>query len=390
VRTALVWSDALAQYHFTDGHPLNPRRLELTLALIRALGLIDDVHRIVEPRVASDDEILTIHAPDYVDAVRRASAGARDASLLRYGIGTADVPIVEGMHDASLRVCGATLTAAGLIAAGDVTRAFSIAGGLHHARRAEAAGFCVYNDLAVAARMLQQQYGMRVLVVDIDAHHGDGTQQLFYDTPEVLTLSLHESGTFLWPGTGFIDELGAEDGYGFSLNVPLDPRTGDASFMHALRELLPPVADAFDPDIIVLQAGCDAHVLDPLTHLRCTTSLYEQAVRLVCDVADLHCGGRVLASGGGGYAIPEVVPRAWSLVWATLCGVVAPDDVPASWLGIAQRETDVALPRTLRDAPGAYGTTSHDDDDHALMNAQTVDAVRTRCLPLITGWGLAF
>ncbi|HSJ10386.1 MAG TPA: acetoin utilization protein AcuC, partial [Longimicrobiales bacterium] len=271
MRSALVWAESLAGYRFTADHPLDPRRLVLTLELIRELGLLGDAHRVVTPRVATESEILAVHAPEYVAAVKRASAGDSSASLQQFGLGSDDVPIVPGMHDASLTICGATLHAAELVASGAVQRAFSIAGGLHHARRAEAAGFCVYNDLAVAARMLQRVHGMRVLIVDIDAHHGDGTQWLFYDDPEVLTFSLHESGAFLFPGTGFIDELGSGDGYGYSVNVPLDPHTGDASFLHALGELLPPIADAFGPDIVLLQAGCDAHVLDPLTHLRCTT-----------------------------------------------------------------------------------------------------------------------
>ena len=389
IRTALLWADELAQYRFTEEHPLNPRRLELTLALIRELDLVDDTHRIVEPRTASEDEVLTVHAAEYVAAVRRASAGDASPSLRQFGLGSDDVPIVPGMHEAALRICGATLTGAELIASGAVQRAFSIAGGLHHARHAQAAGFCIYNDLAVAARFLRERHDMRVLIVDIDAHHGDGTQALFYEDPDVLTLSLHESGAFLYPGTGFIDELGAGDGYGCSVNVPLDPHSGDASYMHALNELLPPMAEAFAPDVILLQAGCDAHLLDPLTHLRCTTSLYENAVRLTCDVSDQHCGGRVLVTGGGGYAVHTVVPRAWTLVWSALCGIDAPDALPDAWLRMVRQETNEDVPRMLRDKGDMVSSTSHAEDAEA-MNRRTVDAVRRRALPLITGWGLGF
>jgi acetoin utilization protein AcuC len=407
-RTALVWADALADYRFTPDHPLNPRRLQLTIELIRHAGLLDDdTRRIMPARVASADELLTAHSADFVDAVRRASTlppSARPgAGLQSFGLGSADVPIVPGMHDAAAHIAGATLRAAELIMSGEYTRAFSIAGGLHHARHAEAAGFCVYNDLAVAIRWLQHAHSARVMYIDIDAHHGDGVQWIFYDDPDVLTVSFHESGAFLFPGTGFIDETGEGDGYGASVNVPLDPHTDDASFVHAARELVPALADAFRPDIIVLQAGCDAHVLDPLTHLRCTTSMYPELVRIVSDVADIHCAGRVLATGGGGYAIHNVVPRAWTLVWATLCGVNVADEIPTDWLELVRTELALQtshghrapgaaaadLPTTLRDAPHAFAR-SPLSVDAELTNRQTVDAVRRTSLPLLTGWGLAF
>jgi acetoin utilization protein AcuC len=426
-RTALVWDDALAAYRFTPDHPLNPRRLQLTVELIRAAGLLDDDTCTITPaRMATEDELLAVHDAAFIDAVRRASspdlATPRAAALQSFGLGSADVPIVPGMHAAAAHICGATLRAAELIADGTCTRAFSIAGGLHHARRAEAAGFCVYNDLAVAIRWLVRTHGMRVMCVDIDAHHGDGTQQIFYDDPDVLTVSFHESGAFLYPGTGFLDETGEGDGYGTSVNIPLDPHTDDVSFSSAVHELVPPLADAFRPDIIVLQAGCDAHVLDPLTHLRCTTSLYADIVKLVGDVADAHSGGRLLATGGGGYAIHSVVPRAWTLVWATLCGIDVPDEIPQQWLDRIRDEVEHAtshdsttsrdqstsrdsamsrdsttshdrralhLPATLRDAPDAFPRSPHSADAE-VTNRQTVDAVKRRSLPLLTGWGLAF
>jgi acetoin utilization protein AcuC len=297
--------------------------------------------------------------------------------------------VMPRMHDAAAHIVGSTLRAAELVMSGEVRRSFAIAGGLHHARRAEAAGFCVYNDLAVAACWLQRTHQARVMYVDIDAHHGDGVQWIFYGDPEVLTVSFHESGAFLFPGTGFIDEMGEGDGYGYSVNVPFDPHTDDAAFLPAVTELLPQLAAAFGPDVILLQAGCDAHLLDPLTHLRCTTGLYHDMVRAVCDVADEHCGGRVIATGGGGYAIHEVVPRAWSLVWAALCGVDPGNDVPARWLEHAAAEAGRPLPRTLRDPPGAFPRSPLSAEAER-NNRRTMDAVRTQCLPLITGWGLGF
>jgi acetoin utilization protein AcuC len=391
IRTALVWDGQLASYCFTPEHPLNPRRLELTVELIGALGLVDDEQRRVVPaRMATRAELLGAHSADFIDAVERASSGdGAPAALQLFGLGSPDVPVFAGMHDAASRVVGATLTAAELVMSGSVTRAFSIAGGLHHARHSEAAGFCVYNDLAVAIRWLQRTHGARVMYLDIDAHHGDGVQWIFYGDPDVLTVSWHESGAFLFPGTGFIDETGEGDGYGYSVNVPLDPYTDDASFLAAVEELLPPLAAAFAPDVIVLQAGCDAHVLDPLTHLRCTTGLYDDIVKLVCETADTHCDGRVIMTGGGGYALHTVVPRAWSLAWSALCGVEPDPVVPADWLRRARQESGLAVPDTLRDAPGAFPASPHSDRS-TLNNRRTIDAVRTRCLPLVTGWGLEF
>ena len=388
--TALVWDESLAEYRFTRTHPLNPRRLELTLELIRRLGLIDEAHRIVPARVATDEEILAVHAQPFVKAVKLASSRPEAISKHgAFGLGTDDVPIVAGMHDAAAHIAGATLRAAELVMSGEVTRTFSIAGGLHHARRAEASGFCIYNDLAIAIRWMQREHNARVLYIDIDAHHGDGVQQIFYDDPDVLTLSFHESGAFLYPGTGFIDEAGEGDGYGYSVNVPLDPNTDDASYLDCVRTLVPRIADMFGPDVIVLQAGCDAHVLDPLTHLRCTTAFYREAVQVVCDAADSVCDGKLVATGGGGYAIHQVVPRAWSLVWATLCGVEAPEEMPADFRKMLESECGCDVTAALIDPPDAFERTQPMIDAEA-MNKATLDAVRRKCLPLISGWGLGF
>jgi acetoin utilization protein AcuC len=331
-----------------------------------------------------------VHTPVFVDAIKRASVGEGDAEeFRRFGLGSDDVPVVPGMHDAAAHIVGATLRAAELVMSGEVTRSFSIAGGLHHARRSEASGFCIYNDAAAAIHWMQKQHGARVLYIDIDAHHGDGVQQIFYEDPDVLTLSFHESGAFLYPGTGFIEELGADDGYGYSVNVPLDPHTDDESFLDCIGTLVPRIAELFRPDVIVLQAGCDAHVLDPLTHLRCTTRFYRDAVRIVCDAADEHCDGKVVATGGGGYAIHQVVPRAWTLVWATLAGLEPDDALPADYVAMLERECQCAVSKTLIDSPDAFERIPP-SAEAAKANRHTVDAVRRRCFPLISGWGLGF
>ena len=388
MQTAFVWDDALASYRFNATHPMNPRRLQLTLELIRRLDLIED-SQLVPPRHASDEELLLAHAPELIDAVKQASAGAAPRNADRFGLGTDDVPIVDGMHDAAAHIVGGTLTAAELVMSGRAKRAFNISGGLHHARRAEAAGFCVYNDLAVAIRWMQREHGARVLYIDYDAHHGDGVQWIFYDDPDVLTLSIHESGAFLFPGTGFVEELGTGDGHGYSVNMPLDAHTEDESFEAAFRSLVPDVAKAFQPDVIVLQCGCDAHVLDPLTHLRCTTGLFERMTSLVCDVADEHCGGRLVATGGGGYAIYKVVPRAWTLVWAALNGMDAPNEIPEDYLRMLRLECGEIVPPLMRDPPDAF-LPSERRAAATETNTRTLGSLRRSAMPLLTGWGLGF
>jgi acetoin utilization protein AcuC len=387
---ALVWADELAGYRFRPGHPLDPRRLELTVSLIQAMELVGDARRtIVVPRDATDAELETVHSAEYIDAVRAVSADPTTLVERRFGLGTEDVPIVAGMHEMARAVVGATLTAAELVASGRAHRALAIAGGLHHAHAAAASGFCVYNDLAIAIRWLQREHGYRVLYLDYDAHHGDGVQSIFYSDPDVLTVSIHESGLYLFPASGFIDEIGDGDGHGFSANVPLEAQTEDASFLAAFDAVVPELAQAFGPDIIVLQTGCDAHALDPLTHLRCTTGLFEQLVQRVVELAGTHCQGRIVATGGGGYAIHTVVPRAWALTWAALCGDEAPDTIPAGWLAGAQAEAVVPIPPTLRDPPGLVAPSPRRAEVER-ANDLTVRALKRRLLPLLTGWGLGF
>ena len=297
VSSALIWDPAVTGYKFRPDHPFNPRRLELAVSLIEALGLVDGGEAgIVAPRTATEQELLAVHSREYLDAVRRFSEGGDASGAHRWGLGTDDTPVFPGMHDITALVTGATIRAAELVMRGEVTRAFSICGGLHHAHRDRASGFCVYSDLAAAIAWIRREHGGKVMYIDYDAHHGDGVQGIFYDDPDVLTLSLHESGRYLFPGTGFVDELGDGDGYGYSLNVPLEPFTEDGSWLDIHRKLIPEVMEAFRPDVVVLQSGCDGHSLDPLTHLRASHA----AVR--GDDADrLRGGGPGVRRAGGGH-----------------------------------------------------------------------------------------
>ena len=390
-RTALVWDPAVTQYRFRPDHPFNPRRLELTVSLIEALGLVGNERARMEmPRVATDAELLRVHSREYVEAVKRLSEpGADTSEAWKWGLGTDDTPVFPGMHDITALVTGATLRAAELVMSGEYTRAFNVAGGLHHAHRGRASGFCVYSDLAAAIAWIREAYGARVMYLDYDAHHGDGVQGIFYGDPDVLTVSIHESGRYLFPGTGFVDELGEGEGYGYSLNLPLEPFTEDGSWISLHEKLLTEVAEAFRPDVIVLQNGCDGHLEDPLTHLRATTRLYEETVRQVCGIADRVCGGRIVATGGGGYSIWRVVPRAWTLVWGGLSGQTVPNAIPREWLDRWQGESPELLPDAMRDPDGEYPPVPRRAEVEA-TNRRTLESLRRQALPLLRGYGLAF
>lgn len=391
MRAALIWDSSFTSYRFRPDHPFNPKRLELASSLIEAMDLLDgDRFRVVSPRVATDEDLLRVHTPEFVETVRRLSeAGADHSDAVRWGLGTEDNPIFPRMHEATATVVGGTMLAAELVMSGEVDRSFAIAGGLHHAHRDRASGFCVYSDLGAAIAWIREKYGSRVLYIDYDAHHGDGVQGLFYSDPGVLTLSLHESGRYLFPGTGFPDELGEGDGYGYSLNLPMEPQTEDDSWLQIYEELLTEVAEAFRPEVIVLQSGCDAHVLDPLTHLRCTTRLYEETTRITCEIADRHCGGKVIATGGGGYAIWRVVPRAWTIVWATLTGQHLSAEIPHWWLDRWQGESPCLLPPRLRDEPGAFPEVPRRSEIEA-TNRRALVALQRSALPVLRGWSMGF
>ncbi|HEX4212796.1 MAG TPA: acetoin utilization protein AcuC [Candidatus Dormibacteraeota bacterium] len=317
----LIWGEELMSYRLSEDHPLQPIRVKLTVELIQRLGLMDGTV-LVPPRPASDDEIALCHDRGYIDVIRRVSdpderRRVSPSDIRRHGLGTSDNPIAQGMHDASAYVVGASLAAARAVHEGAVRRAFSPAGGLHHAARARASGFCVYNDVAVAVAWLRSQ-GHRVACVDVDVHHGDGTQSLFYGDPDVLTISMHESGRYLFPGTGFPDEVGEGAGEGASANLPLAPYTWDEPWLAGFEAVIPPLLRSFRPTVLVTQDGCDTHELDPLAHVRNSTAIWPHVGRRFRELSMELCEGRWVALGGGGYAIREVVPRAWTLLFAEI------------------------------------------------------------------------
>ncbi|MBV8083750.1 MAG: acetoin utilization protein AcuC [Chloroflexi bacterium] len=378
-RAALVWGGPL-HYDFGPQHPLQPVRVELTVELMRAYGLLDRQNvKLIPPRPATDDELQLIHAPDYIDAVRQAGeSGDCWASVPKYCLGPGDNPVFPRMHEASAEVAGGSIDAADFVMAGPHHHAFSIAGGLHHAMRSNASGFCIYNDASIAIEHLRRKFAARVLYLDTDAHHGDGVQAAFYDTSDVLTISFHESGRFLFPGTGFVNESGVGAGEGFAVNVPLPPGAGDDAFCAAFDELVPALVRAFKPDVIVNQNGADAYMDDPLAHLRTSSGFYAHVARSVHELAHEVCDGRWLALGGGGYDLFSAVPRAWTMVFAELAGAELSNDLPPSWLDVARAKGAKRLPAALYDEP----TTSGDDELREV--ARIVDAVQEE-IPLLHG-----
>ena len=347
--TTVVWDRALLDYDMGE-HPLNPVRVELTMALARELGVLDRPGvRMVTPEPATEADLTRIHRPDYLDAVRHAPI---DPFFRGWGLNTPDNPVFDGMHEASARICGASIAAAEAVWSGTTTRAVNIAGGLHHAMAARAAGFCVYNDPAVAIARLLDRGAQRVAYVDVDVHHGDGVQAAFYNDPRVLTISLHETPLTLFPGTGFADETGGPGAEGLAVNVPLPPGTGDGGWLRAFHAIVPSVLRAFAPEIIFSQCGADSHLLDPLADLRLSVDGQRAAHLAMRDLADELCDGRWVATGGGGYALVEVVPRAWTHLLATATGdpLDPRTPTPPAWRKLAaERCPGATVPETMTD-----------------------------------------
>src|SRR5205085_10049139 len=268
-----VYGENLLAYDLGDEHPLSPVRRQLAVERSRAFGLLArPAVALVEPRSALLEEIERVHAPAYVEAVRRYSAEPALAASWeagQWGLALGgDTPAFAGMHEAAAALCGASLTGARAIWGGEADQAFCAGGGLHHAFANRAAGFCIYNDCAVAIQALLDAGAERVAYVDVDVHHGDGTQWIFYEDPRVLTCSVHESGRYLFPGTGGLGECGAGPGLGTSLNVPLPPFAGDEPYLRAIEEVIGPAIRGFLPDVLVTQHGADPHHADPLAHLQ--------------------------------------------------------------------------------------------------------------------------
>ncbi|MDO5751555.1 acetoin utilization protein AcuC [Arthrobacter sp.] len=323
----------MSAYNFGPHHPMSPKRLELTAALARELGIFELPQvQVVESYVASDDELATVHDRDYIAAVRRVGQDPSLSDTAR-GLGTEDDPVFAGIHEASARLGGGSLLAAQAVLDGTVTRAVNFGGGMHHAFSGKASGFCIYNDTALAITKLLGSGVSKVVYIDIDAHHGDGTERIFWDDPRVLTISLHESGMSLFPGTGFANDIGGPLAEGSAVNVALPAGTSDAGWLRAFHAVVPPLVRAFNPEVILSQHGCDSHRDDSLTHLNTSVDGQREAALSIAALADEVCEGRWIATGGGGYNIFSVVPRVWSHLMAIVAGRPVPlrTPVPEPW-----------------------------------------------------------
>ncbi len=380
----VIWDDVFARYDFGPTHPMAPLRLALTARLCDDLGLFaaDDVE-VVGAEVADDDLIATVHDRAYIAAVRAASLDPESADASR-GLGTADDPAFAGMHEAGARIVQGTVDLARAIWAGEVRHGVNFCGGLHHAMPGHASGFCVYNDVAAGIRWLLDHGAERVAYVDVDVHHGDGVQSMFWNEPRVLTISVHESGRALFPGSGDASEIGGPDAEGSAVNVALPPGTSDAAWLRAIHSVVPQLVREFDPQVLVTQHGCDSHFLDPLAHLAVSVDAQRVVQESMHELAHQVCDGRWLATGGGGYEIVDVVPRSWAHLVAIAAHrpVATSEPVPAPWLQHVAASLGRQAPPQMGDGRQTWWRSwevGHDPDDPV---DRAVMATRKAVFPL--------
>ena len=378
-RASVVWGDDYLHYDFGE-HPMTPVRLELTMRLARCLGVLDRLE-LHAPVAATEAELLTVHSADYLAAVRAASA---DPGYLGYGLGSADNPVFEGMYDAAALIAGGSRLAARLVWQGHAEHAVNIAGGLHHAMRGSAAGFCVLNDVVLAIRELLAAGARRVAYIDVDVHHGDGVQAAFYDDPRVLTISLHQDPRTLYPGTGLAEEVGAGAAAGTSVNLALPPGTSDDGWLRAFAAVVPGAVTAFKPDVLVTQCGCDTHHEDPLADLTLTVDGQRAAYAALHRLAHAAAGGRWVALGGGGYGVLRCVPRAWTHLLAEASGhPLAPEiQIPQAWTDqLRARGVTASLPQRMGEGRDPSPQPWNPGGESWLD--RSIAATRSACFPLL-------
>lgn len=378
----VVFDQSLTEYDFGPAHPMSPVRVDLTMRLADDLGVLDPragsrLRQVAAP-MASDDVIARVHDGALVEAVMRAQYDE-----VR-GLGTDDNPVFGGMHHAAAHIVGASVEAFRQVWSGESLHSANITGGLHHAMRDRASGFCIYNDVAIGIQHLLDQGAERVAYVDVDVHHGDGVERIFWDDPRVLTISLHETGQMLFPGTGFPTDLGGDDARGTAVNVALPPGTGDGGWLRAFHAVVPDLLREFRPDVLVTQHGCDSHVEDPLAHLMLTVDGQRAAYLALHDLAHEVCDGRWVVTGGGGYALVDVVPRAWTHLLAIVGG--APLDpltaTPDGWRDHVRTSLGRVAPHRMTDGrTPAYRDWSGGYDPDSWLD-RAINATRTAVFPL--------
>ncbi|MHA1378843.1 MAG: acetoin utilization protein AcuC [Candidatus Helarchaeota archaeon] len=386
----LVDSDKFQDYDFGPQHPLTPKRLILAHKLIEELGMFEDPKvGLEEARYATDEEVGLIHGDTYIKLLKKASEPLAPSAMWEIGLGPGDNPIFEGMYDSSRLYVGASLLAADLIMKGKTKRAFNISGGLHHAlgskalnakgetvdtgRDDRASGFCILNDCAIAAAYLIKNYGVKkIMYIDVDAHHGDGMQWIFYNLDNVLTCSIHQDGRSLFPGTGFIGEIGQDKGKGYSVNIPVLPYTFEEPYLKALKEIVIPIAKKYKPEIIISQLGVDTHFSDPLTNLLLTTGTYQKIAKILYDLTNEVCDGKWLALGGGGYS-PDIVGKSWTIYFAQMANFKIPEEVPESWRTLSKEMIGKSPTRFFIDKENPLVRLS--DNDQELVKSKMDDII---------------
>ncbi len=378
----VAWDDGLTAYDFGPQHPMAPIRVELTMALSRELGVLDAPGvGLLDVEPASDELLSLVHDPAYIEAVKRAGRTLEPDDV--HMLGTSDNPVFKDMHDAAALISGASVAAARAVWSGETAHAANIAGGLHHAMRGNAWGFCVYNDPALAIAWLLEQGAKRVAYVDVDVHHGDGVQNAFYNDPRVLTISLHESPATLFPGTGQASETGGPDAEGYAVNVALPAGTGDNGWHRAFDAVVPPLLHEFQPEILVTQQGCDTHALDPLANLTLSVDGQRRAYAELHELARKTAGGRWLLFGGGGYGLVHVVPRAWTHLLGEAAGrPIDPDtETPQGWRDFVRQRTGELAPLYMTDGREVVFDHFVDGYDPGDPVDRAIHATRTAVFP---------
>ncbi len=380
--SSVVFDSSLTAYDFGPSHPMSPIRVDLTMRLASEMGVLDRLTVVPAP-FADEAQIAIVHDDELIDAVTRAGKDPGSIGFDDHGLGTDDNPVFADMHLAAAHVVGASLEAFRQVHSGDSLHSANIAGGLHHAMRDRSSGFCIYNDVAVGIQWLLDQGVERVAYVDVDVHHGDGVEAIFYDDPRVLTISLHETGQMLFPGTGFPTDSGGPGAEGTAVNVALPPGTADAGWLRAFHAIVPPLVRAFAPEVLVTQHGCDSHMDDPLAHLMLTVDGQRASYVALHELAHEVCEGRWVATGGGGYALVEVVPRAWTHLLAIVSGhpVEPATDTPAAWREHVRATLGRDAPHRMTDGrTPAWRDWSEGYDPDAFLD-RSIQATRTEVFP---------
>jgi acetoin utilization protein AcuC len=379
---SVVFEPTLTEYDFGPSHPMSPVRLDLTMRLARDLGVLDHL-RVVPAPMAGDDLIATVHDAALIDAVQRAGKDPYGFEP-EHGLGSDDNPVFTDMHHAAAHVVGATAEAFRQVWSGESLHSASICGGLHHAMPDRSSGFCIYNDVAVGVRWLLANGAQKVAYVDVDVHHGDGVERIFYDDPRVLTISLHETGQALFPGTGFPQDHGGPGAEGSAVNVALPPGTSDGGWLRAFHAVVPPLLREFAPDVLVTQHGCDSHRDDPLADLMLSVDGQRASYLALHDLAHEVCDGRWVVTGGGGYALVDVVPRAWTHLLAVLAGrpLDPTTPTPDSWRAHVRERLGRTAPFRLTDGRDPAYRDWSEGYDPATWLDRSIHATREEIFPL--------